>query len=189
MPAAQPFTAAQLEQVLQHITTTRHAIRDRAIVLASVLSGMRVNELAQLTVDDVLDNNNTVKSQIYFAANRVKHKHAGYVYISTRLQAELQAYAAQQRFKSRTQAFFYSQQRRSTGFSANSLATHLRSVYHAANVQASSHSGRKSFATSLATQSVSLATISKLLRHRHLSTTQRYIVVHDDLLRNAVELV
>ena len=190
MAAAKSFTAAELEQVLQHISTTRHAARDRAVVLMSVLAGCRVGELAQLTVADVVDDAGNIKSEIYFAAERVKHGHAGKIYINSRLRDELAQYHAQQRVKSPAQAFFYSQQHQTRGFSANSLAQHLRSVYRAAGVfGASSHSGRKTCLTSLATQGISVFVIAKLARHRNIATTQRYITVNDEMLRNAVELV
>ena len=190
MAAAKSFTAAELQQVLQFITTTRHAARDRAIVLTSVLAGLRVSELAQLTHADVVDDNGNIKTEIFFSADRVKHKHAGKVYVSSRLQQELAAYAAQQRVRSRTQAFFYSQQHQTRGFSANTLTQHLRSLYRRAGVfGASSHSGRKTCLTSLASQSVSVFTIAKIARHKNIATTQRYITVSDEMIRNAVELV
>ena len=190
MAAAKSFTSAELEQVLRYIATTRHAARDRAVVLMSVLAGCRVGELAELAVADVVDDAGNIKTEIFLSADRVKHQHAGKIYISSRLREELAAYHAQQRVKSPAQAFFYSQQHQTRGFSANSLAQHLRSVYRAAGVfGASSHSGRKTCLTSLASQSVSVFTIAKIARHKNIATTQRYITVNDEMIRNAVELV
>ena len=190
MAAAKSFTAAELEQVLRYIAKTRHAARDRAVVLMSVLAGCRVGEIAQLTVADVVDDAGKIKTEIYLSADRVKHKHAGKIYINSRLLEELAQYHAQQRVKSPAQAFFYSQQHQTRGFSANSLAQHLRSLYLAAGVVgASSHSGRKTCLTSLASQGVSVFVITKLARHKNIATTQRYITVNDDMIRKAVELV
>jgi integrase/recombinase XerD len=41
----------------------------------------------------------------------------------------------------------------------------------------------------LAAQGISVFVIAKLARHRNIATTQRYITVNDEMLRNAVELV
>lgn len=190
MAAAKSFTAAELEQILAYVSTRRHAARDRAIILMSVLAGCRVSELAQLTYADVVDERGNIKSEIYMSANRVKHGHAGKIFISSRLRDELAAYGAAQCFKSPAQAFFYSQQHQTRGFSANTLTQHLRSVYRAAGVVgASSHSGRKTCLTSLATQGVSVFAIAKIARHKNIATTQRYVTVNDEMMRRAIELV
>jgi len=52
-----------------------------------------------------------------------------------------------------------------------------------------SHSGRRSFITALANKSINAKVIMNLARHRNLSTTQRYIEVNDEQLKNAVELI
>jgi integrase/recombinase XerD len=54
---------------------------------------------------------------------------------------------------------------------------------------ASSHSGRKTFLTSLASQGVSVFVLAALAGHKSIATTQRYVTVNDDTKRRAVELV
>ncbi len=53
----------------------------------------------------------------------------------------------------------------------------------------SSHSGRRWFITRLAHAGISPKAIMMLAGHRHLSTTQRYIDVNDDMMRSAVEIL
>jgi integrase/recombinase XerD len=75
-------------------------------------------------------------------------------------------------------------------FSPNTLAQHFYWLYRKAGVSnASSHSGRKTFLTSLASQGVSVFVLASLAGHKSISTTQRYITVNDDVKRRAVELV
>jgi integrase/recombinase XerD len=50
-----------------------------------------------------------------------------------------------------------------------------------------SHSGRRSFITKRPHSGVSPKVIMTLAGHKHLSTTQRYIDVNDEMLRKAVE--
>jgi integrase/recombinase XerD len=52
---------------------------------------------------------------------------------------------------------------------------------------ASSHSSRRWFITRLAHAGISPEAIMMLADHRHLSTTQRYIDVNDEMMRVAVE--
>jgi integrase/recombinase XerD len=54
---------------------------------------------------------------------------------------------------------------------------------------ATSHSGRRWFITKLAHSGISAKVIMQLAGHKHLTTTQRYIEVNDDLMRAAVEVL
>jgi len=190
MPAAKSLTPQELDAVLEHIETRTHAQRDRALLLTSVLAGLRVSELAGLTITDVRASDGTVRSEIYLASDRVKHGHARTVYISTRLQAELAVYMATRTWYTDKQPFFYSARGPRCGFNANTLAQHFFWLYRAAGISnASSHSGRKTFLTSLASQGVSVFVLASLAGHKSIATTQRYISVNDDMKRRAVELV
>jgi integrase/recombinase XerD len=63
-------------------------------------------------------------------------------------------------------------------------------MYKNAGVKgASSHSGRKTFLTSLASKGVSVFVLAALAGHKSITTTQRYVSVNDDVKRSAVELV
>jgi integrase/recombinase XerD len=53
----------------------------------------------------------------------------------------------------------------------------------------SSHSGRRHFITKLAHAGISPKAIMLLAGHKHLSTTQRYIDVNDEMMRAAVEIL
>ena len=190
MTAAKSLTALEIEIALTHIATREHAIRNRCLFITSVLAGFRVSELAALTIADVRNADRTVRSEIYLASHRVKHGHARTVYISTRLQAELATYIASRTWHTNTQPFFYSARGPRCGFSANTLAQYFFWMYRAAGIKnASSHSGRKTFITSLASQGVSVFVLASLSGHRSISTTQKYITVNDDMKRRAVELV
>jgi len=53
----------------------------------------------------------------------------------------------------------------------------------------SSHSGRKTFITQLSERGISVRVIQELARHENMTTTQRYIDVSVDKLKNTVETV
>ena len=83
MSAAKSLTASEIEQVLHYISTNANAVRNRAMFLMSVLAGLRVSELAGLTIADVRNTNGSVKSEVFLAVHRVKHNHARTIYILT----------------------------------------------------------------------------------------------------------
>ena len=86
--------------------------------------------------------------------------------------------------------FFYSQKKDSDGFNANTLTQHFHFLYKRAGLDgASSHSGRRSFITNLASKGVSVRVLMGLAGHRGISSTQAYIDINDNMLRSAVELV
>ena len=52
-----------------------------------------------------------------------------------------------------------------------------------------SHSGSRQFVTQLADRGINARLVQVLARHKHLSTTQRYIDVNENALRNAVDIL
>ena len=190
MSAAKSLTPDELDAVLAYIDTKPFAQRNRAMLLMTVLAGLRVSEVAGLMVTDVVDDRGRIRSEIFLAADRVKHGHARTIYISTRLQAELDLYKRSRTWVNREIPFFATIKSQRCPFSANTLTQHFYWLYKRAGVTgASSHSGRKTFLTSLSSKGISVFVLASLAGHKCISTTQRYITVNDDLKRRAVELV
>lgn len=190
MAAAKSLTPAEIEKLLHYIATNSNPLRNRVMFLCTAQAGMRVSEVAGLTIADVRNADGTVKSEIFLAAHRVKHEHARTVYISSRLQQEIADYIATRKWFTEDQPLFYTQKSVHRGFTANTMAQHFYWLYKKAGVAgASSHSGRKTFLTSLASQGISVFVLASLAGHRSIATTQKYVTVNDDMKRKAVELV
>jgi len=188
--AAKSLTKLEIERVLTYTAQRPKAERNRAMFMMTVAAGMRVSEVAGLTLGDVLDSVGAVRSEIFLAAHRVKHGNARTIYINSRLQQELADYIATRKNKTAEFPLFPSHRGPRCHFSPNTLAQHFYWLYRNAGVSnASSHSGRKTFLTSLASQGVSVFVLASLAGHKSISTTQRYITVNDDVKRKAVELV
>lgn len=188
MKQAKTLRPEDLKLVLAHVATRRHAARDRAIVLTSFLSGMRAIELASLTLGDVTEDGGRIRDEFTLKASQTKGRHARRVFINAKLKKELATYikVACSAGKS-TDALFQSQKR--GAFNANTMCQLFLNIYKDCGLKgASSHSGRRSFITNLASKSVSVRVLAILAGHSSISTTQRYIDVHDQMLRNAVEL-
>jgi integrase/recombinase XerD len=190
MATAKSLTPADIERVLQHIHSNANAARNRCMFLVSVMAGLRVSEIAGLTLADVSAPDGTIKTEIFLSADRVKHGHARTVYVSSRLQQELADYVASINWFANDQPLFHPFNARRRHFTPNTLAQHFYWMYKRAGIESgSSHSGRKTFLTSLASQGVSVFVLSALAGHKSIATTQRYITVNDDMKRRAVELV
>jgi integrase/recombinase XerD len=188
MKQARTLTPQDLRQALGQAALSRHAARDKAMLLLTHLAGMRVGEVAALRVGDVLDAAGSVKSELRLDAHQTKGNVGRVVFVNERLQKELAAYARILRSNDAATPFFVTQKR--TGFSANSLTQHFIGLYKRAGLDgATSHSGRRTFITNLAAQGVSVRVLAALAGHRSIQTTQRYIDVNDNMLRRAVELV
>jgi integrase/recombinase XerD len=187
---AKTLNQQELRKVLDYISTRKHSSRNRALLMTTFLSGMRVGEVSSLRFKDVVDNDGNIRNEIRLTPEMTKGEFARVVFVNERLRKELQQYIRFYNPQDKTMKFFYSQKRHSDGFNANTLTQHFHFLYKRAGVDgASSHSGRRSFITNLASKGVSVRVLMSLAGHRSISTTQAYIDINDDMLRSAVELV
>ena len=189
MSQARTLNPKELRKALDHVATRPHAARNRVALLLTHWAGMRVGEVAALRWSDVITQDAQVKPEIRLRACQTKGQQPRTVFVSDRLRKELIAYARSQPSSLPTQDPLLRTQKRD-GFSANTLAQTINSIYRASGLDgASSHSGRRSFITTLAHKGVSVRVLASLAGHRSISTTQRYIDVNDDQKRAAVELM
>jgi len=188
---AKTLTQQELRRVLDYTATRKHSVRNRALLMTTHLSGMRVGEVASLRNSDVLDAEGNIRNEIRLSAEQTKGNEARVVFVSDKLRKELELYTRLIGNATINPAlkFFYSQKRTSDGFTANTLTQFFHYLYKRAGIDgASSHSGRRTFITNLATKGVGVRVLMSLAGHKNISTTQAYIDVNDDMKRKAVEL-
>jgi len=68
MAQAKTLTPQDIDRVLAYVAGGNYALRNRVILLTGLWSGMRVGELANLRLGDVLTPDGAVKSEIRLAA-------------------------------------------------------------------------------------------------------------------------
>ena len=186
---AKTLNQNEIRKVLDYTATRKHSTRNRCLLYTTFLSGMRVGEVATLRYSDVVNVDGTIKNEIRLSAQNTKTNEARTVFVNDKLRKEFEKYIAVYKPSNPTVKFFYSQKRDSCGFSPNTLTQFFHYLYKRAGVDgASSHSGRRTFITNLATQGVSVRVLMSLAGHKNISTTQCYIDVNDDMKRKAVEL-
>lgn len=194
MKQAKVLDQEELKRLLKIVKFTRHQDRNRLIVLFSFLAGLRACEIAQLKVKDVLSVQTDiveVKDTIYLKSFQTKGSSDQQVIVSETLQREIAAYIKKNpRLLRDREGYLLRSQKTRSGFSSQTIQNLFRFLYEDANIEnASSHSGRRSFITNLSEKGVSVRVIQELARHSSMVTTQRYIDVSVDKLKNAVELV
>ena len=190
MAQAKTLSTAEIEQLLNYITTRKYAARNRSMMLLTHWAGLRIGEVACLRWSDVTTTDGLVKDEIRLLPDMTKGRHARTVFVNMRLREELAAYAAQVRCVDRSYPFFASQKSVKSGFNANSLAQTFALLYEGAGLEgASSHSGRRTFLTSLANKGTAIHILKTLAGHRSISTTAAYLYSSPAQLRAAVELV
>ena len=193
MKQAKVLTPEELKRLLKIVTFTWHKGRNRLIVLFSFLAGLRACELAQLRVKDVMSVQADIvdiKDTIYLQNWQTKGSQAQQVVVNEQLRKEIALYIENHPYllEGAEGKLFRSQKR--NGFSSQTIQNLFKFLYREANIEnASSHSGRRSFITSLSEKGVSVRVIQELARHSSMVTTQRYIDVSVDKLRSAVDLV
>jgi len=187
---AKTLNSNELRRVLDYVASRKHPKRNRALVLTTFLSGMRVGEVASLKYSDVVDAEGKIRNEIRLTAEQTKGNEARVVFVNEKLRKELEYYTRIFKPKLTSYKFFYSQKNSSDGFTANTLTQFFHYLYKQSGIDgASSHSGRRTFITNLASKGVGVRVLMSLSGHKNISTTQCYIDVNDDMKRKAVELV
>ena len=190
MAQAKTLSTAEIEQLLTHITTRKYAARTRSMMLLTHWAGLRIGEVACLRWSDVTTTDGEIKDEIRLLPDMTKGRHARTVFVNMRLREELAVYAAQAKCVDRSYPFFASQKSVKSGFNANSLSQTFALLYEGAGLEgASSHSGRRTFLTSLANKGTAIHILKTLAGHRSISTTAAYLYSSPAQLRAAVELV
>jgi site-specific recombinase XerD len=142
--------------------------RDRAMFMLMLRSGLRVEEVARLTVGAV----DYRKRQVFVAHGKGARDRV--VYLSDDARAALQTYI--QKRSSKAKELFLVQKGPLTGTPLSVRGIQKRIEYYAkkSGLGVSCHRLRHTFATQLLNADADLATIQDLLGHEHITTTQRY---------------
>jgi integrase/recombinase XerD len=92
MAQAKTLTVRELRKVLDQLPVNKYRSRNRLMLLMTHWSGMRVGEVAALSIADVRNADGTVKNEIRLDATQTKGKHARTVFVNDRLRKEVASY-------------------------------------------------------------------------------------------------
>lgn len=191
MRQARVLTEPELKRLLAVVAQSRYAERNRLAFMLSHLAGLRVGEIAGLLVGDVFEADGVIRERLVVRASIAKGGHERVVFLGGRLRHEIERFrrSGDEGKKHKPNAPLLVTQKH-TAFSPNTLCQLMNRMYAAAGLDgATSHSGRRWFITKLANTGVGTKVIMTLAGHKHMTTTQRYIDVREDMMRAAVELL
>ena len=190
MKQAKLLTEPEFRRLAAIVNSLRYQTRNHTIIALSFYAGLRACEIAALHVGDVLDEAGGVKDTIYLSADQTKGSDSGSVLVNNKLKRQLLKFAKQYpvHTSNRSTPLLFSA--KGGGFTAQTIVNLFKRLYKMAGIDgASSHSGRRQFVTELADKGLNARLVQVLARHKHLSTTQRYIDVNESKLRGAIELI
>ena len=177
---SRPLTKAEIKRVIQFQESGRHSVRNVCLVHLSCLTGMRVGEISQLKLKDVVNDSWVVKDEVVLPKSYTKTNKTRVVYlVHKELRSSLEK-LIQERRKTITlnetrrwkeQPVFVSQ--KGGRFSSGSLQRTYKNMYMSVGLgeMVSSHSGRRTFITNLISSGIDMKTVSTLSGHSSIQTT------------------
>ena len=194
MKQAKVLNEKEVSKLFKVCEITNYVERNKLIVAFSYYGGLRAMEIANLNVSDILTPTNTVSDIIVLSKEQTKEQTKGskrnVVHVGKKLERKILRFISKypNTIHNKGKSLFRSQ--KGEGFTSQTIQNLFRNLYNLANIQhASSHSGRRSFITNLSEKGISTRVIQELARHSSMVTTQRYIDVSSDKLKNAVNLI
>lgn len=189
MKQAPVLNEQDMKRMLKRCANDRFGPRNRCMMMLSWLGGMRVGEIASINVGDVIGPNAQVRDEIQLKPDQTKGSHGRTVLVNNQLKNEIGAYlrSFKQNIPPERPLITSKSGKR---FSANGLCQRFLELYDEVGLdRATSHSGRRTFITTLAHKGVNVRVLAELAGHRSIAVTQRYIDLNEKVLRAAVELL
>ena len=171
---------ALIKRLLVIARNGKHGLRNEVMIYLSFGLGLRAKEMAALKVRDVTMPSGELRDELVLGRRATKGGKARLVYLShPSVRKSLLKYLADRRERegllfNMESALLKSQ--KGGSFTPNTLQQLFARLYDAAGVQgASSHSGRRTFATSLIERGVDIKAVSTLMGHASVAMTARYV--------------
>ena len=170
---AKVLSDEELKRVYTIAASGRMGLRDTVLLDFSFRLGLRVKEMASLIIDDVIDGDGKIRINFHLTAEKSKGDKGRTIYLTNnKLRKNLQTYI-DFRDGDLNRHLFKSQK---TAFTPNSLQQVFKRLYRTAGIKgAKSHSGRRTFATTLIEKGFDIKSVSILMGHSSIQTTARYI--------------
>lgn len=185
---AKVLNDAELKRLLLVANHGQFAIRNVALVFCSFGLGLRAKEIASLTIEDVADHKNKLLDEICLKRSMTKGEKQRHVYLTHRkIREALQAHLDDLTSTPSDKPLFQTQ--RQSKFTPNALQKCFKSLYEKAGIiDASSHSGRRTFITRLIEQGADIKAVSRLAGHASIVTTAIYVEDNPDRLKRLTNL-
>ena len=182
---AQILTQKQRDLLLKHLKNDVHSTRLLAIYALGYYAGLRIGTIAQLTLEDVIEDFSgcisdkpTIKTVVQLRGETMKYgKHQTVYFTHPTLRKYLEEWLRVRPPVVRLRHLFIT--RKNTPYSPNSLSQLIKKKFEEIGLKGhSSHSFRRSFATNVIDQGGDITHLKTLMNHSDIQTTSIY-VQHD----------
>ena len=153
-----------------------HGVRNTCLLMMSCYLGMRVGELSNLKVSDVMNEDGTLKDTLVLRKEYTKGKKTRTLYlVHKEVRKGLGDYLSYRKDKEGTldlsTHLFRSQ--KGQGFNPKTLQMLFKNMFRKVGLDemVSSHSGRRTYGTNLILQGIDIKTVSTLMGHSSVQTT------------------
>jgi len=189
---AKVFTEVEFRRVLAVARGNESGMRNVALLYASFALGLRAKEMASLIVKDVLTSAGDLKDEVLLTRSTTKGGKQRLVYLANKdVRKSLNEYISERRAAEAIPVHPESplfKSRKGGAFTPNTMQMLFKRLFVAAGLdQGSSHSGRRTFATSLIESGVDIKAVSKLMGHATVGMTARYVEDNPVRLRRICE--
>ena len=174
------LTKDEIKRVIQFQESGKHPVRNVCLVHLSCLTGMRVGEISQLKLKDVVNDSWVIKDEVVIPKEYTKTNKSRVVYmvhkelrgsIDKLIQERRKTITLNKTSRWKEQPLFVSQ--KGGKFSSGSLQRTYKNMYMSVGLgeMVSSHSGRRTFITNLISSGIDMKTVSTLSGHSSIQTT------------------
>lgn len=183
---AKVLTEAEFNRVLNlQKANDRTGQRNTLILYLSFYLGLRVKEIAGLKIADVFNADGSIKPEITLKVTKggkIRQAYLTNPKLISLLQQHLKNRQEAKTVFSMEQPLIMSE--RGGAFSPNSLQQLFSRIFKEAGIEdASSHSGRRSFATTLISNGADIKSVQHLMGHSSINTTARYLQENPERLQ------
>ena len=158
------------------IASREQAERNQSMMDFSFICGMRVKEISSLYLSDVVGKDGKLKKSFTLESKKTKGNKSREIYLQNKtLIKNLKAYLAVR--GNQDGPLFLS--RKGGSFSPNTMQMAFKRLFSEAGIEgASSHSGRRTFATTLIEKGFNLVMVAELMGHSSIEMTRKYVTTN-----------
>lgn len=177
---AKVLSERELSRVVNMVKKKAHAKRNTALLYCSFGLGLRAKEMAALRIKHVLGVNGNLLEEINLIGAMTKGGKQRHVYLTNaKVVGAIRDFIDDRQEREgilfNLEAPLFKSQKGSS-FTPNSLQQLFHRMYLDAKLQgASSHSGRRTFATTLIEKGVDIKAVSTLMGHSSIAMTAKYV--------------
>ena len=175
-----------LKRVIHFQKGTKHGLRNICLLHFSFYLGLRAKEMSGLSVKDVLFPDGEVRDEVLLTREMTKGSKLRTAFLTNpKVISVLKEYLD---FRKETDEFFdmdspLFRSQKNLRFTPQTLSMVFRKMYDAVGLSGcSSHSGRRTFATSLLNQGINIKNVQTLLGHSSITTTSIYLETNPKML-------